>query len=88
MADIGLKDVPVLLAALVLHLCEREGVVTGEGYKIPTRYTHQQLEEIIGAKRVAATRALGKLRRIGAVEFKQRHVYVKDVKALRQVAGK
>ena len=87
-ADIGLKEVPARLAALVLHLCKSEGVVTGEGYKIPTRYTHQQLGEMVGAKRVAATRALGKLRRIGAVEFKQRHIYVKDVKVLQQVAGK
>lgn len=88
MADMGLKEVPARMAALVLHLCENEGVVTGEGYKIPTRYTHQQLGEMVGAKRVAATRALGKLRRIGAVEFKQRHIYVRDVEALQGVAGK
>ncbi|MDP8974435.1 MAG: Crp/Fnr family transcriptional regulator [Actinomycetota bacterium] len=49
-ADIGLKEVPARLAALVLHLCKSEGVVTGEGYKIPTRYTHQQLGEMVGAK--------------------------------------
>jgi CRP/FNR family transcriptional regulator len=88
MADISLKEVPARLAALILHLCKSEGVVTGEGYKIPTRYTHQQLGEMVGAKRVAATRALGKLRRIGAVELKQRHIYVRDLKVLRHVAGK
>ncbi len=88
MADMGLKEVPARLAALVLDLCESEGVVTGEGYKIPTRYTHQQLGEMVGAKRVATTRALGKLRKIGAVEFKQRHIYVRDAKALQDVAGR
>lgn len=87
MADMGLKEVPARMAALILHLCESEGVVTGEGYKIPTRYTHQQLGEMVGAKRVAATRALGKLRRIGAVEFKQRQIYVRSLKALQRVAG-
>jgi CRP/FNR family cyclic AMP-dependent transcriptional regulator len=87
MADMGLREVPARMAALVLHLCESEGVVTGEGYKIPTRYTHQQLGEMVGAKRVAATRALSKLRRIGAVEFKQRHIYVRDVKALQHAAA-
>ena len=65
MADIGLKEIPARLAALVLHLCESEGVVTVEGYKIPTRYTHQQLGAMIGSKRVATTRALGKLQRSG-----------------------
>ena len=88
MADMGLKEIPARLAALVLDLCESEGVVTGEGYKISTRYTHQQLGEMVGAKRVATTRALGKLRKIGAVEFKQRHIYVRDVKALQDVAGR
>lgn len=88
MADMGLKEVPARMAGLVLHLCESEGVVTGEGYKIPTRYTHQQLGEMVGAKRVATTRALSKLRKIGAVEFRQRRIYVRDVKALQRVAGK
>lgn len=87
MADIGLKEVPARVAALVLHLCESEGVVTGEGYKIPTRYTHRGLGEMIGSKRVAVTRALGKLREIGAVELKHRYIYVVDVKALERVAG-
>ena len=87
MADLGLKEVPARLATLVLRLCESEGVVTGEGYKIPTRYTHHQLGTMIGSKRVAATRALGKLREIGAVELKHRHIYVRDVKALKRAAG-
>ena len=86
MADIGLREVPARLAALVLHLCESEGIVTGEGYKIPTRYTHQQLGAMIGSKRVATTRALGKLQKIGAVELKYRHIYVRDVKALERAA--
>ena len=87
MADMGLKEVPARLAALVLHLCESEGVVTGEGYKIPTRYTHQQLGEMIGAKRVAATRALGKLREAGAVELRRRYIYVRDVEVLQRATG-
>jgi hypothetical protein len=35
MADMGLKEILARLAALVLHLCESEGLVTVEGYKIP-----------------------------------------------------
>jgi CRP/FNR family cyclic AMP-dependent transcriptional regulator len=87
MADMGLKEVPARLAALVLHLCESEGVVTAEGYKIPTRYTHQQLGAMIGSKRVATTRALGKLQEIGAVELKYRYIYVRDVKTLERLSG-
>jgi CRP/FNR family transcriptional regulator, cyclic AMP receptor protein len=86
MADISLKEVPARLATLVLHLCESEGVVTGEGYKIPTRYTHRQLGAMIGSKRVAVTRTLGRLREIGAVELRHRHIHVRDMKALKRVA--
>ncbi len=88
MADIGLREVSGRLASLILHLCQSEGVVTPEGYVIPTRYTHQQLGTMIGAKRVAVTRALGDLRRAGAVELTRRQIYVKDVPALEQAAGK
>ena len=88
MADIGLKEVPGRLASLILHLCQSEGVVTPEGYVIPTRYTHQQLGAMIGAKRVAVTRAMGEFRRAGAVEPTRRRIYVKDVPALEQAAGR
>jgi CRP/FNR family transcriptional regulator, cyclic AMP receptor protein len=87
MADMGLKEVPARLAALVLHLCESEGVVTGEGYKIPVRYTHEQLGAMIGSKRVAATRAVTKLKEAGALELKRRYIYVRDVEALKLISG-
>lgn len=87
MADIGLKEIPARLASLILHLCESEGIVTVEGYRIPTRYTHQELGAMIGSKRVSTTRALGKLQEIGAVELKHRHIYVRDVKTLERVSG-
>lgn len=86
MADMGLREVPARLAALVLHLCESEGVVTGEGYKIPIRYTHEQLGAMIGSKRVAATRAFTKLKEAGALELKRRYIFVRDVEALKRIA--
>ncbi len=86
--DIGLREVPGRLASLILHLCQTEGVVTTEGYKIPTRYTHHQLGTMIGAKRVAVTRAMGQFRRAGVVEPTRKQIYVKDVPALEHAAGK
>lgn len=86
MADIGLKEVSARLAGLVLRLVESEGVVTVEGYKIPTHYSHEQLGAMIGARRVAVTRALGELRKAGAVELRQRLIYVRDAETLKRVA--
>ena len=84
--DIGLKDVPARLASLILQLAESEGVMTPEGPKIPTHYTHRQLATMIGSSRESVTRAFTKLQKAGAVELRRRHVYVKDVKALEQAA--
>lgn len=88
MADIVLREVPARLAGLVLYLVQSEGVVTGEGYKIPTSYTHEQLGAMIGSRRVAATRAFSKLKQAGAVEIRRRQIYVRDVEALERAAGR
>jgi CRP/FNR family transcriptional regulator, cyclic AMP receptor protein len=86
MADIALKKVPARLASLILDLVQSEGVVTREGhYKIPARYTHQQLAHMIGAQRVAVTRAFGKLQDAGCVRLWRRQIYVVDLTALRRL---
>ena len=87
MVDIGLKEVPARLASLLLRLCESEGVVTPEGYRIPTRYTQEQLGYMIGAKRVAITRAFAQLRETGSVELRRRIIYISDLEALKHFTG-
>ena len=88
MADIGLKEVPARLAGLILHLVQSEGLVTAEGYKIPTRYTHEQLGAMVCSKRVAVTRAFAKLQEAGALELKHRYIYVRDTEVLELIAGR
>jgi CRP/FNR family transcriptional regulator len=79
--------VPARLATVVLGLSEHQGVVTGEAYRIiPTRYTHNQLASMVASNREAVTRALGKLRKAGAVEVRGRHIYVTDADALERLA--
>src|SRR3954447_19168837 len=80
--DIALKEVPARLASLLLELVEVGGVVTSEGYKLPTHYTHERLGSMIGAKRVAVTRAFGRLQHEGAVELRRRLAYIKDIEGL------
>jgi CRP/FNR family transcriptional regulator len=84
--DLGLKEVPARLASLILLLVEGEGVRTAEGYKIPTRYTHQQLATMIGANREAVTRAFARLREVATVEVKRRYIHVEDLDVLRAAA--
>lgn len=86
MEDIALKEVPARLASFILQLVEEEGVVTREGYKVPTRYTHRQLASLIGSKRETVTKAFTLLQRSGAVELKRRRIHVKDIEALKSAA--
>jgi CRP/FNR family transcriptional regulator, cyclic AMP receptor protein len=86
MEDIALKEVPARLASFILQLIESEGVVTREGYKIPTRYTHRQLATMIGSKRETVTKAFTLLQQAGAIELRQRRIHVRDIEALKKVA--
>lgn len=87
LADLARKDVPARLASLILYLVEGEGVATGEGhYEIPTRYTHERLGTMIGAGRVAVSRAMAGLREAGAVEQRARRIRVLNLEALERAA--
>jgi CRP/FNR family transcriptional regulator len=83
LADLARKEVPERLASQILRLVESEGVVTREGYRILTPYTHRQLGTMIGANREAVTRAFGRLRSEGAVELRNRRIFITDPEALR-----
>jgi CRP/FNR family transcriptional regulator, cyclic AMP receptor protein len=86
-ADLALKKLPARLASVILQLVEQDGVITGdEDNRILTRYTHEDLASMIGAKRVAVTRAMKVLREIGAVGHVGRHIVVEDTAALQRIA--
>ena len=87
MEDIALKEVPARLASFILQLVETEGVMTAEGPKIPTRYTHRQLATMIGSKRETVTKAFTLLQQVGAIELRRRRIHVRDIEALKRVAS-
>ena len=87
LSDMVHKEVPARLAGLILRLSDYEGFVTGDGSRrIPTRYTHQQLGSLVGSNREAVTRALGKLRREGGVEVRNRYIHIVDIHAVSGIA--
>ena len=87
MEDIALKEVPARLASFILQLVETEGVMTAEGPKIPTRYTHRQLATVISPKRETVTKAFTLLQQVGAIELRRRRIHVRDIKPLKRVAN-
>ena len=85
--DATMKDVRSRLAGIIMLLVESEGVRSGTGYRIPAHYTHERLGTMIGANRVAVTRAFGLLQDEGIVELKRRLIHVTNLDALRRSAA-
>ena len=52
------------------------------GYGLPAAYTHEELGTMVGAGRMAVTRALGRLQDEGVVELRRRIIHVGDREAL------
>jgi CRP/FNR family transcriptional regulator, cyclic AMP receptor protein len=86
LAELAYKQVPARLANLILRLSASEGIMSREGIRIGTPYTHRQLGSMIGAHREAVTRALTELREEGAVEVVGRRIHIKDHEALEWAA--
>jgi CRP-like cAMP-binding protein len=85
--DATMKDVHARLAGIIVLLVESEGVRTGTDYRISAHYTHERLGTMIGANRVAVTRAFGLLQDEGVVELRRRLIHVTDIEALRRTAA-
>ncbi len=86
LGELAHGGVTARLAGAIVRLVEGEGVMGLEGARLPTRYTHRQLGSMIGANREAVTRALGKLRRGGIIEVRERRIHVADIEALKRAA--
>jgi CRP/FNR family cyclic AMP-dependent transcriptional regulator len=86
MAEVAHKGVLPRLAGHLLRLIESEGIVDRGGYVLPAAYTHQELGWMIGATRVAVTRALKELREAGAVEMEKRRIRIRDTEVLERIA--
>lgn len=86
MAEVAHKEVLSRLASQILRLLESEGVVDPEGYKLPVAYTHEELGAMIGAGRVAVSRALKDLREAGAVQTGRATVRIRDTEILERIA--
>lgn len=86
LAELAHKHVPARLASLLIRLSASEGIVSRDGIRIDTRYTHSQLASMIGARREAVTRALNELQSKGAVEVVKRRIHLRDREVLEQEA--
>jgi CRP-like cAMP-binding protein len=79
------RDVPARLAHLLLSLVDEYGVKTSDGIRLRVRLTHQEIGNLIGATRETTTTALNKLKDLHLIDFKLRHLVIRDKNKLHEL---
>jgi CRP-like cAMP-binding protein len=88
LADIAFKSVPQRLASVLLNLAEARPDGNGRPTLFVTRYTHQQLAEMIGSYRETVTKAMGEFRDNGIIRIDNDQIYLANVTELQSLAGR
>jgi CRP/FNR family transcriptional regulator len=74
------------LARRLLDLARRFGVRTGEGTRIETRLTQQELAELVGTTRETLATVLADFRRRGLLDTEHHLVVIRDAERLAEIA--
>lgn len=86
LVDIAFKNVPQRLATVLLQLA---GVAGGQAdtrlTPSITRYTHQQLAEMIGSYRETVTRTVGEFRDAGLIRVEEDVIYLTNLEKLQHL---
>ena len=85
--DLALRSVQARLGRLLLEEARRVGRQTPRGLELTLPGTRDEIAARIGTVREPASRALSALARQGLVTVSGRHVLVRDVRGLEEVAG-
>jgi len=75
------------LALLLLDLAGQHGSGTPGGVYVAMPLSQEDLASLAGTSRATVTRALGNWRQRGVIRTGQRRITIKDLGALRQIAG-
>ena len=86
LADIAFKSVPQRLATVLINLAHQPA---SDETPLVTRYTHQQLAEMIGSYRETVTKAIGEFREAGLIRVEEDTISLTNMPRLRELmAGK
>jgi len=84
--DLVFLEVPKRIAKLLLHLSEQCCRPHGRGGTVlPTKYTHQELANMIGSTRETTTLILNDFKRHGMIDFLGRKIIVQEREELEAV---
>jgi CRP/FNR family transcriptional regulator, cyclic AMP receptor protein len=82
-AELAHKQVPARLASLIIRLGASEGIVSREGVRLDTRYTHEQLAgHDDRLQQGGGDKGVKELREKGAVGVVGRRIHLRDREVL------
>jgi CRP-like cAMP-binding protein len=87
LGDALFLDLPARLARRLLDLAAHSGERVDGGTLVRLPLTQSELADMVGATRVTVNRLLGDLKASGTIAREGRYLVVRDVKALRAMAG-
>jgi CRP-like cAMP-binding protein len=86
LGDLVFKSVPERLAALLLDLIGPVAQQSQGPTRVPNRYTHLQLAEMINTHRETVTKVFNRFRDDRLLEFDRRGIVLLDMERLREMA--
>ncbi|MBN1484511.1 MAG: Crp/Fnr family transcriptional regulator [Chloroflexia bacterium] len=86
LGDLAFKSVPQRLAALLLDLAAPNLHRSYGPTRLPHRYTHQQLAEMINTHRETVTKIFNRFRDDNLLQFDRRSIVLLDVNRLQEMA--
>jgi CRP/FNR family cyclic AMP-dependent transcriptional regulator len=75
-------DVQTRLARLLLKLSDLHGQAAGEETRIGIKLTHEDIASLIGSTRETTSKILNEFRSLGWIDIRNRHIYIRNAKAL------
>jgi CRP-like cAMP-binding protein len=86
LGDLVFKSVPERLAALLLDLVGPKARQSDSPTRVPNRYTHLQLAEMINTHRETVTKVFNRFRDDRLLDFDRRGIVLLDMERLREMA--
>jgi CRP/FNR family transcriptional regulator, cyclic AMP receptor protein len=87
LTDIVSEDVPSRIVRLLRRLAQRQGHHRNGQWTLDLRLTHQEMANMIGARRQTVTTAINDLHRTGILKRHEHQIVINEPKAGRKVAA-
>ncbi len=84
--DLLYSTVEQRIAKTIINLIDDFGLKTETGLTLKLKLTHQDLSDLIASTRETVTATLNHLKSVGAIDTEGKHITIKDLEKLKEIA--